>query len=428
MSQPAPEVPRPIGRVRQPDPRHRIWAIPLVALSLLVLLTIAVTALVPARLVASVGESTDTDYGEPTPYALVPAAAQPVASRVSYGDVATTALAGVDIDEHPDGRVYFVTVSEPAQSVLGLFVADPAGDDVRVAQPLQSVFELFGGEPEPEVDWLTYDDKYGSSTPSQQRTLNLQMMRTSSQVAQYVALSRAGFTDAEVVAGPVQIEQLLCAAVANNRCERYVPGVENLQDGDTFVRVDGTPIHTATDMTAALSDRHPGDTVSVTVDRIENGGTRRVTTDVQLIADPDHPDVAIIGYYPFDTRSVSLPFEIDIDTGEIGGPSAGLAFTLTLIDELTTGNLLGGNDVAVTGTISLDGRVGAIGGLVQKASAVRQAGLRYFLVPASQSAGELAAAQKVAGDGVEVIPVATVDEALAALQRLGGDPVEPVAN
>ena len=126
----------------------------------------------------------------------------------------------------------------------------------------------------------------------------------------------------------------------------------------------------------------------------------------------------------FDTRSVHLPFEIGIDTGEIGGPSAGLAFTLALNDELTPGNLLGGTDVAVTGTIDLNGDVGAIGGLVQKASAVRQAGLHHFLVPASQSAQNLADARAVAGDGVEIIPVATVDEALAALARLGGDPID----
>jgi len=252
-------------------------------------------------------------------------------------------------------------------------------------------------------------------------------MRTSSQVAQYVALSRAGFTEAQVVPGPVQIEQLLCADIADGRCRQFVPGVENLQDGDTFVEVDGTPIHTAADMTTALADRHPGDTVSVTVDRIVSNGTEPVTTDVQLIADPVHEGAAIIGYYPFDTRSVHLPFEIDIDTGEIGGPSAGLAFTLTLLDELTPGDLLGGTDVAVTGTIDLDGAVGAIGGLVQKASAVRQAGLHHFLVPAAQSAQSLADARAVAGDGVEIIPVATVDEALAALARLGGDPIDAPA-
>ena len=78
-----------------------------------------------------------------------------------------------------------------------------------------------------------------------------------------------------------------------------------------------------------------------------------------MIESPDEAGKAIIGFVPFDTTSVRLPFEIAFDTGEIGGPSAGLAFTLTLLDELTEGDLLGGVDVAVTGTMQLDGSVGA---------------------------------------------------------------------
>src|SRR4029078_10155676 len=214
LNAPPPAAARPPGVVVPPSHRNRWWAVPLLVVAMLVLVTIAVAALLPAKVVASkdVTEAGATARREATPYALVPAAAQPVAGRVSYDDVASSALADVDIDTHPDGRVFFVTVSEPAQSLLGRWV----------------------GRREPEVDWLTYEDKYGSSTPSQQRSLNLQLMRTSSQVAQYVALSRAGFTEAQVVPGPVQIEQLLCAEVADRRCAQFVPVVENLQDGDNF--------------------------------------------------------------------------------------------------------------------------------------------------------------------------------------------------
>jgi Lon-like protease len=147
---------------------------------------------------------------------------------------------------------------------------------------------------------------------------------------------------------------------------------------------------------------------------------------VELIASPDDPDRTIIGFIPFDTASIQLPFEISIDTGEIGGPSAGLAFTLTLIDELSEGDLTGGIDVAVTGAIGVDGSVGAIGGLAQKVSAVKQVGVDHFLVPASQGEAQLARAREIAGDDVEIIPVATLDDALAALEDLGGDPVVPV--
>ena len=81
--------------------------------------------------------------------------------------------------------------------------------------------------------------------------------------------------------------------------------------------------------------------------------------------------------------------------------------------------------MAVTGTINLDGSVGAIGGLVQKASAVEQTGVDVFLVPTAQGPDDIAAARAAAPD-LEIVAVATLDEALAALAAHGGDPVVPV--
>ena len=76
---------------------------------------------------------------------------------------------------------------------------------------------------------------------------------------------------------------------------------------------------------------------------------------------------------------------MDIDSGAVGGPSAGLAFTLGVMDVLTPGELTGGKLVAVTGTIDSDGSVGPIGGLVHKVDAARHAGATLFLVPATQT-------------------------------------------
>ena len=385
---PAPPPPPPSDR------RRGLWGVPLAALAILVLVAIIVAALLPAQLVAHKDVERDgTTVSEDTPYAIVPASVQAVADRVSY----SASGADVSVDADLDGRVFFVTVSEPAQSVLGWWVA----------------------RDEPEVHFLTSEEKFGSQTPSQRRTIALQMMRTSSQVAQYVALSRAGY-DPELVPGPVQIEQLLCLDIDGQRCDRYVPSADQLDEGDTIVAVDGVDIATIDDLTAALDDNEPGATVPVTVERVDVG---EVATEIELVESPDEPGKAIIGFVPFDTTSVRLPFEIAVDTGEIGGPSAGLAFTLTLLDELTQGDLLGGVDVAVTGTIQLDGTVGPIGGLPQKVSAVRQAGIEHFIVPAGQSDSDMAAAAEIAGDDVELIVVANVDEALAALQGLGGDVV-----
>jgi PDZ domain-containing protein len=406
---------RPLGggwaatAVIAPRRSHRYWAVPLAVLAGLIVVVIVVTALLPASLVATNLDPDPDNPGEyvevAAPYARVPAAAQPVAERVSFGDLDAAGMQGVEADTDPDGRVYFVTIQEPTQSVLGHF--------------------LWGGGP--EIETLSRRDKYGDQTPTQRRTVSLQMMRTSGQVAQYVALSRAGF-DAEIVPGPVQVEYFYCLEVIDDEtCGTWVPSEAQLEVGDTITEVDGTPIADRDDLSAVLDGKQPGDTVDVVVDRVDaqTGDVASVEVDaVELISAEDGTGRVIFGFAPFDTDAVSLPFEVRIDTGDIGGPSAGLAFTLTLLDELTGGDLLGGLDVAVTGSIGIQGNVGAIGGLAQKASAVRQAGLDYFIVPATQSDDDLARAREVAGDDVEIIPVSTVDEAIAALEELGGDPPE----
>jgi PDZ domain-containing protein len=111
-----------------------------------------------------------------------------------------------------------------------------------------------------------------------------------------------------------------------------------------------------------------------------------------------------------------LPFDVEIDTAQVGGPSAGLALTLSIIDKLTEGELTGGLRVATTGTIDIDGTVGPIGGIQQKAHAVRRAGIDVFIVPEDDAE----TAREVLGDSAEVIGVRTLDEAIDALGRLGG--------
>jgi PDZ domain-containing protein len=108
---------------------------------------------------------------------------------------------------------------------------------------------------------------------------------------------------------------------------------------------------------------------------------------------------------------------VSIDSGDVGGPSAGLAFTLAVLDVLTPGELTGGHRVAATGTMSLDGSVGPVGGGAQKGIAVRDAGYEVFLVPSD----ELDEVREAVGDDVEVIAVDSLDEALEALDALGGN-------
>ncbi len=362
------------------------------------LVAICLAALLPATLVAE-KENRRLEELQPAPYAQVPASAEPVDDRIEFGELPE----GVERYE-PNGDFYFVTVTAPKQSLLS----------------------WFAGKGDPAIQLLTYEDKYGVRTPTQQREIALQQMRTASQEAQYVALSAAGY-EPEISLGDVVVQQVLCMTTADDgECIEYFPSDEQIDPSDTILEADGVTLNSVEDLSEVLADKAPGDEVDLLIDRPDEG---ELDVTVELAASPDDPDRTIIGFVPFDTREVTLPFEVSIDTGPIGGPSAGLAFTLALIDELTPGDLTGGRNVAVTGTIGLDGSVGAIGGLPQKANAVLQHGVEVFLVPASQA--ELAEGnedlrQRLDDAGhhsVEIIPVATLDEALDALEALGGDPL-----
>jgi PDZ domain-containing protein len=111
---------------------------------------------------------------------------------------------------------------------------------------------------------------------------------------------------------------------------------------------------------------------------------------------------------------VEFPVNVEIDSQNIGGPSAGMMFTLQIMDQLTEEPLTKGYRIAGTGTISTDGTVGAIGGIHQKVYGAIDAGARAVLVPAANYPDAVAAA----GDRIEVVKVETIDDALAFLATL----------
>jgi Lon-like protease len=143
-------------------------------------------------------------------------------------------------------------------------------------------------------------------------------------------------------------------------------------------------------------------------------GTQTITSRVKTIANPVAKGHAIIGFTPDQAADIKLPLNVEIDAGNVGGPSAGLAFTLEVLAELGH-DPTRGYKVAATGQIDLNGTVGAIGGVKQKTFGVRDAGADVFLVPADQ--GNAATAKRYAGN-LRIIPVTSFGQALRALAKL----------
>jgi PDZ domain-containing protein len=202
-----------------------------------------------------------------------------------------------------------------------------------------------------------------------------------------------------------------------------------LECNDVVVAVNGRPVHTSDGLVAAIRSGAPGETVRFTVQRTgANGKLATKTLTARLgrtpaSVDPTRAGQTFLGVVSMTRFTYTFPFNVTIDVGNIGGPSAGLAMTLATLDILSNGNLTGGHRVAATGTIGLDGSVGDVGGVAQKAVAVRKAGATVFLVPAD----ELKDAQSQAGS-MKVYPVKTLQQALDDLKALGGQVPSPVAS
>ena len=191
---------------------------------------------------------------------------------------------------------------------------------------------------------------------------------------------------------------------------------QSLQVGQVITAVDGVPTPDLPSLVAAVRTHAPGTIVHVAIGSM-TAPTASRTVDVKLAQTREHgQSVTILGVVGYDQPAYQVPFPVHIASNGIGGPSAGLAFTLGILDSVSGGGLTGGRVIAATGTIHPDGSIGAVGGIPQKTIAVENAGAKVFLVPASEARQ---ATTKVR-DGLVVLPVSTLSQAIADLVRLGG--------
>ena len=192
------------------------------------------------------------------------------------------------------------------------------------------------------------------------------------------------------------------------------PSAGKLQPGDAIDGVNGKPVVNLDQFQELMKDTKPGD--NVVLDYRRKNAPAGLTT-VTLGKNPDRDS----GYLGIAVRDAPwAPFKIDFNLANIGGPSAGLMFSLAVVDKLTTGDLNDGKFVAGTGTIDGDGKVGSIGGITHKMVSAREAGATVFLVPAD-NCDEAKSAHE---DGLELVKVDTLSQAVDALHALsaGGEP------
>jgi PDZ domain-containing protein len=192
------------------------------------------------------------------------------------------------------------------------------------------------------------------------------------------------------------------------------PSADKLQAGDAVDAVNGTPISGIDQFQSLLKATKPGQ--NVIIDYRRKNAPPGVAT-ITLGTNPDRSH----GYLGVGVLEAPwAPFSIQFNLGNVGGPSAGLMFSLAVVDKLTTGDLNGSKFVAGTGTITSDGKVGPIGGITHKMLAAQEAGASVFLVPADNCDE----ARSGNDNGLRLIKVDNLAQTVGALHTLsaGGEP------
>lgn len=247
------------------------------------------------------------------------------------------------------------------------------------------------------------------------REQNLALMRESQDSAKFVALTQLGY-EVTLIGSGAEVQGIVEGSAAEG----------TLLEGDLIIAVDGVTVEFVDEAVANIGGRAPGDEVLLTIRRVvgeENevevldipitlGPFRATDENGDLIEDLERGMVGVL-LTSGPTETV-FPVDIVIDSQNIGGPSAGLMFTLEIMNQLTDEDLTRGKSIAGTGTINREGVVGAIGGIKQKVYGAIDAGAQYVLVPA----GNYADAIEAAGDDITVVSVATIDDALNFLETL----------
>ena len=302
-------------------------------------------------------------------YLILPDGAKPLADKVKV-EGAKPAMEG--------GGIYFVDVILRKSSLLEEFLS-PLRPDGAELVPTEAIVP-------PGTDF------------EERRRQNLRQMDRSQEIAAAVALKELGL---DVGSDP---EGALVVAVAPD-----APADGKLEATEVIVSVDGKPVKTPDDLRRLVGDRKPGDQVRIGV---RAGGAVR-TEVLSTIESPEENGRAIIGIQVEQSAEIDLPIDVDIDLGGVGGPSAGLAFSLEVLEQLGR-DVDRGYRVAATGEIELDGGVAPIGGIKQKTLGAKEAGIEVFLVPAGENAEE---ARRNA-NGLRIIAVESFQQALRKLATL----------
>ena len=240
-------------------------------------------------------------------------------------------------------------------------------------------------------------------TPQELSEISIQNMRTSENVAIAVALKNIGY-EIESKGDGVAVVGLL----------EDSPVKDKLKKGDLINSINNIEIFSATEFISTLRTYSIGETVSIGLLREVDGVKEQMYIETTLIEHVEYEGEPMVGFLATTVNErFDFPFEIDIKTGNVGGPSAGLMMALNVYNNLIPEDITNSMIVAGTGTIEIDGSVGPVGGIKQKIIAAKRAGAELILVPVAN----FEEAKPFEDDKTAIVAVDSFDEALSVISE-----------
>ena len=235
-------------------------------------------------------------------------------------------------------------------------------------------------------------------TPKELSDISIQNMRTSENVAIAVALKNIGF-DIESKGDGVLVVGILDDSPVQNKLEK----------GDLLNSINTIEISSATEFISTLRTYNIGETVSIGLLREVKGNLEQLYIETTLIEHVEYEGEPMVGFLATTVNErFDFPFEVDIKTGNVGGPSAGMMMALNVYNLLTEDDITNGKKIAGTGTIEIDGSIGPVGGVKQKVIAAKRANAGLILVPTAN----YEEASVFADDNTQIVAVDSFDNAL----------------
>ena len=240
-------------------------------------------------------------------------------------------------------------------------------------------------------------------TPQELSEISIQNMRTSENVAIAVALKNLGY-EIDTRGDGVAVVGLLDDS----------PVKDKLKKVDLLNSINNIEIFSATEFISTLRTYSIGETVSIGLLREVDGAKEQIYIETTLIEHVEYKGEPMVGFLATTVNErFDFPFEIDIKTGNVGGPSAGLMMALNVYNNLIPEDITNSMIVAGTGTIEIDGSVGPVGGIKQKIIAAKRAGAELILVPVAN----FEEAKPLETDKTSIVAVDSFDEALSVISQ-----------